>query len=79
MSQKSKTQEKRAQRQAEADAFVKERRKTQISIFEQNFDTGMRFYLENKDKMSEEEQALIEVEIEKNRKVVEEFKEKWNV
>jgi hypothetical protein len=29
--------------------------------------------------MSEEEQALIEVEIEKNRKVVEEFKEKWNV
>jgi pantothenate kinase-related protein Tda10 len=75
----SKTQEKRAQRQAEADAFVKERRKTQISIFEQNFDTGMRFYLENKDKMSEEEQALIEVEIEKNRKVVEEFKEKWNV
>jgi hypothetical protein len=79
MSQKSKTQEKRAQRQAEADAFVKERRKTQISIFEQNFDTGMRFYLENKDKMSEEEQALIEVEIEKNRKMVEEFKEKWNV
>ena len=75
----SKTQQKRAQRQAEADAFVKERRKTQISIFEQNFDTGMRFYLENKDKMSEEEQALIEVEIEKNRKVVEEFKEKWNV
>ena len=75
----SKTQEKRSQRQAEADAFVKERRKTQISIFEQNFDTGMRFYLENKDKMSEEEQALIEVEIEKNRKVVEEFKEKWNV
>jgi pantothenate kinase-related protein Tda10 len=79
MSQKSKTQEKRAQRQAEADAFVKERRKTQISIFEHNFDTGMRFYLENKDKMSEEEQALIEVEIEKNRRVVEEFKEKWNV
>jgi hypothetical protein len=75
----SKTQEKRAQRQAEADAFVKERRKTQILIFEQNFDTGMRFYLENKDKMSEEEQALIEVEIEKNRKMVEEFKEKWNV
>jgi hypothetical protein len=75
----SKTQEKRIQRQAEADAFVKERRKTQISIFEQNFDTGMRFYLENKDKMSEEEQALIEIEIEKNRKVVEEFKEKWNV
>ena len=75
----SKTQQKRAQRKAEAEAFVQERRKTQISIFEQNFDTGMRFYLDNKDKMSEEEQALIEVEIEKNRRVVEEFKEKWNV
>jgi hypothetical protein len=75
----SKTQQKRAQRKAEAEAFVQERRKTQISIFEQNFDTGMRFYLDNKDKMSEEEQALIEVEIEKNRKLVEEFKEKWNV
>jgi hypothetical protein len=75
----SKTQQKRAQRKAEAEAFVQERRKTQISLFEQNFDTGMRFYLDNKDKMSEEEQALIEVEIEKNRKLVEEFKEKWNV
>jgi hypothetical protein len=75
----SKTQEKRAQRKAEAEAFVKERRKAQISLFEQNFDTGMRFYLDNKDKMSEEEQSLIELEIEKNRKLVEEFKEKWNV
>jgi hypothetical protein len=75
----SKTQQKRAQRKAEAEAFVQERRKTQISLFEQNFDTGMRFYLDNKDKMSEEEQALIELEIEKNRKLVEEFKEKWNV
>jgi hypothetical protein len=75
----SKTQQKRAQRKAEAEAFVQERRKTQISLFEQNFDTGMRFYLDNKDKMSEEEQVLIELEIEKNRKLVEEFKEKWNV
>ena len=75
----SKTQEKRARRQAEADDFVRERRKTQITMFENNFDTGMRFYMENKEKMSEEEQALIESEIEKNRKLIEEFKEKWNV
>jgi hypothetical protein len=35
--------------------------------------------MENKEKMSEEEQALIEAEIEKNRVLIEEFKEKWNV
>ena len=75
----SKTQEKRAQRKAEAEAFVRERRKSQITMFEHNFDTGMRFYMENKEKMSEEEQALIEAEIDKNRKLIEEFKEKWNV
>lgn len=75
----SKTQEKRAKRKAEAEEFVRERRKSQITMFEHNFDTGMRFYMENKEKMSEEEQALIESEIEKNRKLIEEFKEKWNV
>jgi hypothetical protein len=48
-------------------------------MFEHNFDTGMRFYLDNKDKMSEEEQKLIEAEIDKNRKIIEEFKEKWSV
>ena len=75
----SKTQEKRAKRKAEAEEFVRERRKSQITMFEHKFDTGMRFYMENKEKMSEEEQALIESEIEKNRKLIEEFKEKWNV
>ena len=75
----SKTQDKRAQRKAEAEGFVRERRKFQITTFEHNFDTGMRFYMENKEKMSEEEQALIEAEIEKNRVLIEEFKEKWNV
>jgi len=75
----SKTQEKRARRKAEAEEFVRERRKSQIAMFEHNFDTGMRFYMENKEKMSEEEQALIENEIEKNRALIEDFKNKWNV
>ena len=75
----SKTQDKRAARKAEAEEFVKQRREAQITMFENNFEVGLRFYQDNKDKMSEEEQALIEVEIEKNRKLVEEFKEKWNV
>lgn len=75
----SKTQEKRALRKAEAETFVRERRKTQIDLFEHNFATGLRFYEENKEKMSEEECAVIEAEIEKNRKLIEEFKEKWAV
>lgn len=75
----SKTQDKRAARKAEAEAFVKQRRESQIAMFENNFATGMAFYEQNKDKMSEEEQALIEKEIEKNRNLIEEFRAKWGV
>jgi hypothetical protein len=75
----SKTQDKRAARKAEAEEFVRQRREAQISMFENNFEVGMRFYEENKDKMSEDEQLLIEQEIEKNRKLIEEFKDKWSV
>jgi hypothetical protein len=75
----SKTQDKRAARKAEAEAFVKQRREAQITMFENNFEVGLRFYQDNKDKMSEEEQLLIEQEIEKNRKLIDEFRTKWNV
>lgn len=75
----SKTQDKRAARKAEAEEFVKQRREAQITMFENNFEVGMRFYQDNKDKMSEDEQLLIEQEIEKNRKLIDEFKAKWNV
>ena len=75
----SKTQDKRAARKAEAEEFVRQRREAQITMFENNFEVGMRFYQENKDKMSEDEQLLIEQEIEKNRKLIDEFKAKWNV
>lgn len=75
----SKTQDKRAARKAEAEEFVKQRREAQITMFENNFEVGMRFYQDNKDKMSEDEQLLIEQEIEKNRKLIDDFKAKWNV
>lgn len=75
----SKTQDKRAARKAEAEEFVKQRREAQITMFENNFEVGLRFYQENKDKMSEDEQLLIEQEIEKNRKLIDEFRTKWNV
>jgi hypothetical protein len=75
----SKTQDKRAARKAEAEEFVKQRREAQITMFENNFEVGLRFYQDNKDKMSEDEQLLIEQEIEKNRKLIDDFKAKWSV
>lgn len=75
----SKTQDKRAARKAEAEEFVRQRRESQIAMFENNFEIGLRFYEENKDKMSEDERALIEQEIEKNRNLISEFKDKWRV
>jgi hypothetical protein len=75
----SKTQDKRAARKAEAEEFVRQRREAQITMFENNFEVGLRFYQDNKDKMSADEQLLIEQEIEKNRKLIDEFRAKWNV
>ena len=73
----SKTSEKRAARLAEAADFVKQRRELTLQIFEQNFETGMKIYEENKDKLSAEEVALLEAEIEAAKKAVEEYKAKW--
>jgi hypothetical protein len=73
----SKTQEKRARRAAERDAFIKERRQVQLAVFESNFNVGLEFFENNKDKMSPEEISQIEGEIEKNRKLIDEWKEQW--
>lgn len=74
----SNRQDKIAERQAEQHAFLKERRQLQIAVFESNFNVGLNFYQENKDKMSEEEIVMIEAEIESNRKLLAELKEKWD-
>jgi hypothetical protein len=74
----SKRQEKIADNQAEADAFVSERRAIQIAVFEQNFETGLKIYEANKDKLSKEEAALLEVEIERNRTLIEKLKNDLN-
>lgn len=73
----SKTQEKRALRKAEAKDFVKQRRQAALSMFERNFEVGMKIYEDNKDKMSPEEIATLEAEIESAKKAVEDFKAKW--
>jgi hypothetical protein len=74
----SKRQEKIAVKQAEAAAFVNERRAMQVALFEQNFETGLRIYEANKDKLSEEEAAMLEVEIERNRTLIEKLKSDLN-
>lgn len=74
----SKRQEKIAAKQAEAAAFVNERRAMQVAIFEQNFETGLKIYEANKDKLSEEEAAMLEVEIERNRTLIEKLKNDLN-
>lgn len=70
----SKRQEKIAANQTEANAFVSERRAVQLAIFEQNFETGLKIYESNKDKLSKEEAAMLEVEIERNRTLIEKLK-----
>lgn len=74
----SKRQEKIAAKQAEAAAFVNERRAMQVAIFEQNFETGLKIYEANKDKLSKEEAAMLEVEIERNRTLIEKLKNDLN-
>lgn len=74
----SKRQEKIEARKAEQQAFIAQRRKMQLAIFQANFDIGMKLYEDNKDKMSPEEIALVEVEIEKNRKLLEKLNNEVN-
>ena len=63
----SKRQEKIEARKAEQQAFIAQRRKMQLAIFQANFDVGMKLYEANKDKMSPEEIELVEIEIQKNK------------
>jgi cob(I)alamin adenosyltransferase len=73
----SKTQNKRAERLAEAEDFVKERRKRNLEIFESNFEVGLKIYEQNKDKLSPEEIEHMEAEIERQKNTIEEYRAKW--
>ena len=73
----SKTQEKKAARLAEAEAFVKERRTRNLEIFESNFEVGLKVYEDNKDKLTPEQVTEMEAEIERNRALIKDYKERW--
>jgi hypothetical protein len=75
----SKTQDKRAARMAEQKEFIKKRRTAQLAVFESNFNAGLQFYNDNKDKMSEEEIALIDKEIEDNLAIIHNIKKEWGL
>lgn len=70
----SKRQEKIEARKSEQQAFIAERRKMQLAIFQANFDVGMQLYEANKDKMSPEEIELVEIEIQKNKDLLDKLK-----
>ena len=70
----SKRQEKIAKNIAEQQAFIIERRAFQLSIFERNFETGMRMYEENKDKMTPEEDAEMQALMEQNKALIEKLR-----
>jgi len=73
----SKTQEKKAARLAQAQEFVKERRQRQIEIFESNFEVGLKMYEDNKDKLTPEQVAEMDADIERNRALIKDYKERW--
>jgi hypothetical protein len=74
----SKRQEKIEERKAEQQAFIAQRRKMQLAIFQTNFNVGIQLYESNKDKMSPEEIRLVEIEIQKNLELLEKLKSEAN-
>jgi uncharacterized Fe-S cluster-containing radical SAM superfamily protein len=56
----SKTQDKKQERIAEAAGFVKERRRLQLHMLEQNYETGVKLYEAQKETLSAEEVEKIE-------------------
>ena len=75
----SKTQAKRQERLEQANEFVRARRSAQLEIFESNFNVGVTMFLENKDKLSEEEIATIEAQMEQNQRMIDEYKAKYDL
>jgi hypothetical protein len=56
----SKTQNKRQERLREAASFISERRAIQLQVLEQNYEIGVKLFLDQKDTLSPEEVNQIE-------------------
>jgi len=74
----SKTQDKRAQRKAEQQEFLLARKAMQLAMFEQALEAGLAVYENNKDKLSEEDIAKIEAQLEENKQLIEKLRSEIN-
>lgn len=74
----SNKQAKKEQRIQEAKEFINERRKIQLAVFQLNFDKGLAFYENVKEKLSAEEIETIETQIEENKALIEKLKSEIN-
>jgi len=70
----SKTQDKRAQRKAEQQEFLRARKAMQLAMFEQALEAGLAVYENNKDKLSEDDIAKIEAQLEENKQLIEKLR-----
>jgi hypothetical protein len=70
----SKRQEKIAVNKTKQQEFIAARLSQNLATFEDNFNVGVELYEANKDTFSEEQKALIEAEMDKNRKLIDEIK-----
>lgn len=71
----SKRQEKIKQKIAERAEFISERRKTQLAVFESNFESGLRMFENNKDKLTPEQTAVLDKQMEENRELLEKLRD----
>jgi len=74
----SKTQNKRQERAREAATFVAERRKIQLAMLEQNYEMGVRLFLDQKEKLSPEEVEQIEAMMVEQRQSLDAIREQIN-
>lgn len=70
----SKTQDKRARRKAEQQEFLRARKISQLIMFEKALEFGLQVYQDNKDKLSPQDIADIEKQLEENRALVEKLR-----
>lgn len=71
----SKTQEKRARRKAEQQEFLTARKTLQLAMFEQALEAGLAVYENNKNRLSAEDIAKIEAQLEENKKLIAKLRE----
>jgi hypothetical protein len=74
----SKTQDKKQTRVDEAAAFVAERRKIQLAMLEQNYEMGVKLFLDQKENLSFEEVENIEAMMVEQRKSLDALHEQAN-